>query len=98
MSVSASLSEGYVEEILKLGAEEEVMEVLLFIMVSVLHKTIKFQKYDVDLDECGAMVLDALIKIKNEVDPTLTFRRSCREGKLSRAGYSEIENHCCLKI
>lgn len=30
---------------------------------------------------CGPMVLDALIKIKNEVDPTLTFRRSCREGK-----------------
>lgn len=27
------------------------------------------------------MVLDALIKIKNEMDPTLTFRRSCREGK-----------------
>lgn len=26
------------------------------------------------------MVLDALIKIKNEQDPTLTFRRSCREG------------------
>ncbi|VDL74020.1 unnamed protein product [Nippostrongylus brasiliensis] len=38
------------------------------------------QKYDVDLDDCGAMVLDALIKIKNEMDPTLTFRRSCREG------------------
>ena len=36
--------------------------------------------YDVDLDRCGAMVLDALIKIKNEVDATLTFRRSCREG------------------
>jgi succinate dehydrogenase/fumarate reductase iron-sulfur protein len=30
--------------------------------------------------ECGPMVLDALIKIKNEIDPTLTFRRSCREG------------------
>lgn len=29
---------------------------------------------------CGPMVLDALIKIKNEDDPTLTFRRSCREG------------------
>lgn len=29
------------------------------------------------------MVLDALIKIKNEIDPTLTFRRSCREGKIS---------------
>ena len=36
--------------------------------------------YEVDLDHCGPMVLDALIKIKNEVDPTLTFRRSCREG------------------
>ncbi|KAL3123395.1 hypothetical protein niasHT_004567 [Heterodera trifolii] len=38
------------------------------------------QKYDVDLNQCGPMVLDALIKIKNEMDPTLTFRRSCREG------------------
>ncbi len=36
--------------------------------------------YTVDLDDCGPMVLDALIKIKNEVDATLTFRRSCREG------------------
>jgi succinate dehydrogenase / fumarate reductase, iron-sulfur subunit len=36
--------------------------------------------YEIDLDDCGPMVLDALIKIKNEVDPTLTFRRSCREG------------------
>ncbi|VDO55293.1 unnamed protein product [Onchocerca flexuosa] len=40
----------------------------------------KLQKFDIDLDDCGAMILDALIKIKNEVDPTLTFRRSCREG------------------
>jgi succinate dehydrogenase / fumarate reductase iron-sulfur subunit len=36
--------------------------------------------YEIDLDSCGPMVLDALIKIKNEQDPTLTFRRSCREG------------------
>ena len=36
--------------------------------------------YYLDLEECGPMVLDALIKIKNEVDATLTFRRSCREG------------------
>jgi succinate dehydrogenase / fumarate reductase iron-sulfur subunit len=36
--------------------------------------------YFVDLDTCGPMVLDGLIKIKNEIDPTLTFRRSCREG------------------
>lgn len=38
------------------------------------------QTYKVDLNACGPMVLDALIKIKNEIDPTLTFRRSCREG------------------
>uniref|UniRef100_A0AAU6RW70 Succinate dehydrogenase [ubiquinone] iron-sulfur subunit, mitochondrial n=1 Tax=Meloidogyne incognita group sp. FM-2024 TaxID=3139199 RepID=A0AAU6RW70_9BILA len=38
------------------------------------------QKYDIDLNKCGPMVLDVLIKIKNEIDPTLTFRRSCREG------------------
>jgi succinate dehydrogenase / fumarate reductase iron-sulfur subunit len=36
--------------------------------------------YIVDRDDCGPMVLDALIWIKNKVDPTLTFRRSCREG------------------
>jgi len=40
----------------------------------------KLDTYQVDMDHCGPMVLDALIKIKNEVDPTLTFRRSCREG------------------
>ncbi|KAK4023686.1 hypothetical protein OUZ56_009085 [Daphnia magna] len=38
------------------------------------------QTYEVDLNMCGPMVLDALIKIKSEIDPTLTFRRSCREG------------------
>ena len=36
--------------------------------------------YFVDMDTCGPMMLDVLIKIKNEIDPTLTFRRSCREG------------------
>jgi len=40
----------------------------------------RVDSYDVDVDKCGPMVLDALIKIKNEVDATLTFRRSCREG------------------
>jgi len=40
----------------------------------------RVDKYTIDLDNCGPMVLDALIKIKNEVDSTLTFRRSCREG------------------
>ena len=36
--------------------------------------------FEVDLDRCGPMVLDAINKIKNEIDSTLTFRRSCREG------------------
>jgi succinate dehydrogenase / fumarate reductase, iron-sulfur subunit len=40
----------------------------------------RIDTYFVDLDDCGPMVLDALIWIKNKVDPTLTFRRSCREG------------------
>jgi succinate dehydrogenase / fumarate reductase, iron-sulfur subunit len=40
----------------------------------------RYDSYTLDLDDCGPMVLDALIKIKGEVDPTLTFRRSCREG------------------
>ncbi len=40
----------------------------------------RLDTYEIDLDTCGPMVLDALIKIKNEIDPTLTFRRSCREG------------------
>jgi len=40
----------------------------------------RIDTYEIDLDQCGPMILDALIKIKNEVDSTLTFRRSCREG------------------
>ena len=40
----------------------------------------RFDHYRLDLGRTGPMVLDALIRIKNEIDPTLTFRRSCREG------------------
>ena len=40
----------------------------------------RIDTYEVDLKDCGPMVLDALITIKNKIDPTLTFRRSCREG------------------
>ncbi|XP_057449951.1 succinate dehydrogenase [ubiquinone] iron-sulfur subunit 2, mitochondrial-like, partial [Lotus japonicus] len=40
----------------------------------------ELKEYTVNLKDCGSMLLDALIKIKNEVDQTLTFRRSCREG------------------
>jgi succinate dehydrogenase / fumarate reductase iron-sulfur subunit len=40
----------------------------------------RIDSYEVDLDACGPMVLHALLKIKNEIDSTLTLRRSCREG------------------
>jgi succinate dehydrogenase / fumarate reductase iron-sulfur subunit len=40
----------------------------------------RWDSYNVDVDACGPMLLDVLIHIKNTMDPTLTFRRSCREG------------------
>ena len=40
----------------------------------------RLDTYFIDRDDCGPMVLDALLWIKNKVDPTLTLRRSCREG------------------
>ncbi|MET0293469.1 MAG: succinate dehydrogenase iron-sulfur subunit [Phenylobacterium sp.] len=40
----------------------------------------RWDSYDVDTSACGPMVLDILIHIKNTMDPTLAFRRSCREG------------------
>ena len=50
-----------------------------------LHKTEapnlpRYDKFEIDVNQCGPMVLDALISIKNDIDPSLTFRRSCREG------------------
>ena len=43
-------------------------------------KNPRLDTYEIDLEATAPMVLDALIKIKDEVDSTLTFRRSCREG------------------
>ncbi len=43
-------------------------------------QTPRMDEFEIDLTKCGPMVLDALIHIKETVDPTLTFRRSCREG------------------
>ena len=40
----------------------------------------RLDSFEIDLDDCGPMVLDALIKIKSDIDSGLTFRRSCREG------------------
>ena len=40
----------------------------------------RIDTYEVDMAACGPMMLDVLIRIKNVIDSTLTFRRSCREG------------------
>jgi succinate dehydrogenase / fumarate reductase iron-sulfur subunit len=40
----------------------------------------RIDAFEIDMDHCGPMVLDAILKIKNEIDTTLSFRRSCREG------------------
>merc|ERR1712198_84575 len=56
------------------------------------------ESYEVDLNKCGPMVLDALIYIKNEIDPTLTFRRSCREGICGSCAMNidGVNNLACL--
>jgi len=46
----------------------------------------RLDAFEVDLDDCGPMLLDALIWIKNKIDSTLTFRRSCREGVCGLCG------------
>ena len=43
-------------------------------------KNPRIDTYEIDTSDCGPMVLDALLKIKNEIDTSITFRRSCREG------------------
>jgi len=40
----------------------------------------RIDSYEIDMDQCGPMILDAILKIKNEIDSSLSFRRSCREG------------------
>lgn len=40
----------------------------------------RYDTFEIDMDKCGVMILDVLMKIKNEIDTTLVFRRSCREG------------------
>jgi len=45
----------------------------------------RMDTFDIDRDHCGAMVLDALNKINDQIDPTLAFRRSCRKGSAAPA-------------
>jgi succinate dehydrogenase / fumarate reductase, iron-sulfur subunit len=43
-------------------------------------KNPRIDSFEIDTAKCGPMVLDALFYIKDNIDSTLTFRRSCREG------------------
>jgi len=59
---------------------ERVKEFRIYRWDPDLDETPRLDTYELDMARVGPMVLDALIAIKNEIDPTLTFRRSCREG------------------
>jgi len=65
----------------KEGAKNvRVFEVYRYDPEDVEQRNPHIDKYEIDLDECGPMVLDALIKLKSEHDSSVSFRRSCREG------------------
>src|SRR5690606_8259628 len=55
----------------------------------------RWDVYEVSADDHGPMLLDALIHIKNEIDPTLSFRRSCREGICGSCSMNEIGRASC---
>ena len=59
----------------------------------------RLDNYEIDQEKCGPMVLDALVKIKDEIDTTLTFRRSCREGVCGSCAMNidGINTLACLK-
>ncbi|OQY56642.1 MAG: succinate dehydrogenase iron-sulfur subunit [Candidatus Parabeggiatoa sp. nov. 2] len=64
----------------KVEAAKNVKKFMIYRWNPETEENPRLDTYEVDLDNCGPMVLDALIKIKDEIDSTLTFRRSCREG------------------
>jgi succinate dehydrogenase / fumarate reductase iron-sulfur subunit len=57
-----------------------VFEVYRYDPEDVEQKNPHIDRFEIDMDDCGPMVLDALIKMKAQHDSSLTFRRSCREG------------------
>ena len=59
----------------------------------------RLDSYEIDLTKCGPMVLDALMKIKDEIDSSLTFRRSCREGVCGSCAMNidGVNTLACLK-
>lgn len=64
----------------KVAKGEKLKKFLIYRWNPDVNKPPFLQTYTIDINACGPMVLDALLKIKNEIDTTLTLRRSCREG------------------
>ena len=75
---NSRISEGKVHE--NLEAASSPKKIIIYRYDPDSGENPRIDTFYIDLNKCGPMVLDALIKIKNEVDSTLTFRRSCREG------------------
>ena len=61
-------------------------------------KNPRVDTFEVDMDNCGPKVLDILFKIKNEIDPSLTFRRSCAHGVCGSCAMNidGLNNLACL--
>lgn len=57
----------------------------------------KLQSYELDVSTCGTMLLDAMIKLK-DMDPSFTFRRSCREGICGSCGVNLQGKNCLACI
>ena len=70
----------YFTKISKKGTSEKPKKVVIYRWNPEDQDNPRLDNYEIDLSKCGPMVLDALMKIKNEIDSSLTFRRSCREG------------------
>ncbi|CAD2104649.1 iron-sulfur subunit of succinate dehydrogenase, putative [Plasmodium vinckei brucechwatti] len=70
----------YVNDKSDQAQKNELKRFSIFRYDSQNNKRPRMQTFEVDIDNCGPMVLDVLIKIKDEIDSTLSFRRSCREG------------------
>ena len=59
---------------------KQILELLTFIVGQELRRAPQIDRFEIDVAKAGTMVLDILNKIKSEVDTSLTYRKSCREG------------------
>ena len=69
-----------ISNILRAGSQTLRMSIYRWSSENINQAKPTYSNYDFNRKECGPMVLDALNYVKNNLDPTITFRRSCREG------------------